>query len=314
MKSKAYFFARFFELLTGLYFIIGALPKAWDIDKFAVQIAAYKVLEAPGLLLSASFFTVFAEVALGVALILALRFRGLLYLAVQAMIVIFSGLILYAWVYHDLKDCGCFPVVAMSPPVSLVKNVLILAATLFAWKELVGFRIPFPSIDKASVIKGVLCLLAGLVFVGISWRKADFTWVNTQQGNSEGIYAQFQIFSDDGSYDLSDGTYLVPVLSTSCPECISKVPELNLLWENTDLPSMIALCYEDAPGDLDQFIAMTGPLFSTYSLGDRALLYFTLIDNEPFKFVLVHNGYEVASWDGEVPGLNELLEAIGRIS
>ncbi|NLN93836.1 MAG: hypothetical protein GX130_11090 [Candidatus Hydrogenedens sp.] len=314
MKNKHYLIARFLEAVTGLYFVIGALPKAWDIDKFAVQMAAYKVLESPRLLLSASFFTVFVEVALGVALLVGLRFRGLLYGAVQAMLLVFSGLILYAWIFHDLKDCGCFPVVAMSPPVSLVKNLLIIASCTYAWKTITGFRDITITVDKKSFLKAMSCVVVGLVFMGVSWRKADFSLLSSSSESTVGIYAQFEIFADTGFYDLGEGTWLVPVMSTSCPECISKVPELNVLWELSNLPSMIALCYEDVPGDLENFIAMTGPLFPTYSLGDRALLYFTLIDNEPFKFVIVHEGHEYRSWDGEVPDLEELEEILSQIS
>ncbi|HOD94678.1 MAG TPA: hypothetical protein PLQ42_03865 [Candidatus Hydrogenedentes bacterium] len=301
MKIKQQTIARFLEFMVGFYFIAGAIPKAWDIDKFSVQMAAYKILEAPHFLLAASFFTVFLEFSLGAALLLALRCKGWLYALVQAMILAFSGMILYSWIFHGLKDCGCFPVIAMSPPVSLFKNLIIFASILFSWKTLSPVSLFSFAASKKSAVKFVLSCFAGIAGLVIAWQQGDFTALTRSNDSAAGIYAQFQIFSNDGYFDLSDGTYLVPVMSVTCPECKSKVPELNALWEANDLPPMIALVYEDSPGDLDEFLALVSPLFPTYSLGDRALLYFTLIDDDPFKFVIVRNGRELASWNGEVP-------------
>lgn len=100
---------------------------------------------------------------------------------------------------------------------------------------------------------------------------------------------------------------MVPVMSTSCPECKEKVPELNELFLVPELPPMIAICYEDTEGDLETFKALTGPIFPTYSIGDRALLYFRLIDKDPFRFVLVRNGIPLGVWDGYVPLPDEIM-------
>ncbi|HOV60399.1 MAG TPA: hypothetical protein PK349_04970, partial [Candidatus Hydrogenedentes bacterium] len=98
--------ARALEILIGLYLVVGALPKGLNINHFAVQMSAYKVLPDPSWLPPAALATLLLEMFLGMSMLLGLRFRGLVLALYQGMLVFFSGLILYAWLVHGLEDCG----------------------------------------------------------------------------------------------------------------------------------------------------------------------------------------------------------------
>ncbi len=327
-KNKAWIAARVLEIFIGLYFIAGAIPKVLDIDKFVVQMAAYKVIEAPSLLEPAALFNIFAELCLGMFLFLGIRLKGLTILGLQCIIIVFTILITYAWIFHDLQDCGCFPVIKMSPPVSIIKNILTLAAGIYIlWtlevKPFLRAREPKSAPDSepspstltwalaltmtARILVSVLLSAGCIVY---AWRHLDREALAQEDSQEKTLFGQFELFMNEGYFNLAEGLYLVPVMSSSCPECKEKVPELNDLFLTPDLPSMVALCYEEQPGELDTFKSLTNPLFPTYSLGDRALLYFRLIDKEPFRLVLVQDGKIAASWDGYVPPLEEIMEYI----
>lgn len=330
-QNKTYYFARFLEITLGSYFFLGALFKVTDIDKFAVQMAAYKVIESPLWLQYAVLFTVFLEIGLGVAMILGLRMRGLVLAAVQGVTVVFSALILYAWIYHDLEDCGCFPVIKMSPPVSLFKNGLILLTSSFILWRLVIKGVSTSAcvsveLSKSpggrghkkgfvlSIIRVALSFLIALAFAAVAWHDMDRVALNHADSGIESFFSNLEIFSEYGYFNLGSGVYLVPIMSATCPECKEKVPELNDLFLDPDVPPMIALCYEDKEGDLDTFRGLTNPFFPTYSLGNRSLLYFQLIEKDPFRLLLIRDGRIAASWDGYVPpwdDLHETLMALG---
>jgi len=333
IRYNEIFMARVLEIAIGLYFVAGAIPKFLDIDKFVLQIAAYKVIEAPVLLEWSALFTVFMEMCLGMFLILGVRMKGLTILALQGVIVVFSVLITYAWRVHGLEDCGCFPIFKMSPPVSLMKNGLTLAASLYilwvfsvkgVWARTFGSDVDTSTQEPLArekakfeplrmLVKISLSIVVAVGCMAYSRQSMDREALEQDAESEGGLFSQFELFMPEGYFNLAQGLYLVAVMSSSCPECKENVPALNDLYQVPDIPPMVALCYEETPGELDVFKSITNPLFPVYSLGDRALLYFKLLEKESFRFVLVLDGRPVASWDGFVPDSEELQENIDRL-
>ncbi len=323
IKSKSYLVARIFEIYIGLYFIAGAIPKALDIDKFAVQLSAYKVIEAPFWLMTAALFTLFVEMALGIALILKLRLKGLTLVSLQCLLIFFTGLILYAWRVHGLEDCGCFPVFRMPPEISTVKNILMfLAGCYMGWRFFFSplqpsdaSEAPLPLRHQTreilySSVKVSLAALVAFMAVAHAWQEMDQGVFANSNSDERGVFAQFDLYLEEGHYNLGEGLYLVPIISMTCAECLEKSPHLNDLVMMPDVPPMVALCYEDQPGDMEGFRAMVMPLFALHSLGDRALMYYALIGDEPFRLCLVLNGKMIHAWDGHVPEYSELMEVL----
>ncbi|HDP35432.1 MAG TPA: hypothetical protein ENN29_10020 [Candidatus Hydrogenedentes bacterium] len=320
---KSYIIARSLEIVIGLYFIAGAIPKGLDIEKFAVQVAAYKVIQTPEMLLTTALFTLFVEIGLGVALVFGLRLRGLTVWVMQAMLLFFTALIVYAWLAHGLEDCGCFPVFKMSPEVSLVKNGMIVAAGIFILWELV-WRADRGNIERAAVLRrprrpfawggAKIAVAVALASAATAYAYCGIDWQSfLPHEDSDVSYAQFEIYIPEGYFNLGSGLYLVPVMSASCSECMEKIPEINELWFMPDIPPIIGLCYEDKPGDLDVFKGYAQPMFPIHSLGDRIMLYYALIAEESFRLGLVYNGSLIAFWDGYVPPYEEIMEIVESV-
>lgn len=326
LAPKYFLSARFWEFVIGLYFVAGAIPKFMDVDKFTALMAAYKVIDSPALMQLAVLFTIFLEICLGMLLLFGVRLKGLTTIGLQLVTIVFTALIAYAWKVNGLEDCGCFPVIKMSPPVSIVKNMLILTVSFYILWKLVLFpgrfsagAMPNQGEDnfqktqqrrelKRSLAGFMLAMVVALICAGYAWSTFDSAALENDTSNGEGLFAQFELFMHEGYFNLAEGIYLVPVLSSSCPECREKVPDLNDLFLNPEMPPMVALCYEENTGELDELKSVTNPVFPLHSIGDRALLYFRLIEKDPFRLVLVEDGKILASWDGYVPDAELILD------
>jgi len=320
MKTKInhYIAIRCLEILIGIYFLLGALPKGMDIDKFAVQIAAYKVIVSPHLLFYAALFTLFVEVALGIALITGLRLKGLTIVVMQTMLIFFATLITYAWINYGLEDCGCFPFFKMSPQISLIKNaILIISGLYILW---VIYRVyPTKNADWRRVcIQSAAKLLIALILGGasVAYAYKDVNWDAFKPASDDTDtvdFSQFVLFLPEGYFNLGEDIYLVAIMSMSCDECRGNVPYLNDLLMLPELPPMVALCYEDHPGDMDVFRGYTQAAFPMYSLGNQAMLYYSMIGKDSFRLSLVRNGKAMKSWDGHVPEYEAILDAINAL-
>jgi hypothetical protein len=320
--------ARGCEFIVGLYFLIGAVPKALDINRFSVQMSAYHVITNKAYLPWFALATLFAEMSLGTALLLGLRLRGLTILCLQLMLAFFTVLILYAWLVHGLEDCGCFPLVKMTPPVSIAKNVVLFVFGCIAWQVLVrrsaasvvGTGIIGDTAGKnptwhGAALRFVIAFVAAAAAVAYAAPRVEHIKTTPPAGTAKetkaGIdYSQFSFMTDMGSFDLGKGTYLVPILSMTCDECKSHVPQLNDLMSQPDMPPMVALCYEDDPGDLDKFRGETQPLFPLHALGNQPLLYFNLRGDGHFRLTLVRDGRTLANWDDKVPAADAVTAAL----
>jgi len=313
--------ARVVEFLVGAYLILGALPKGLDIDKFAVQIAAYKVISDPNLLLSSALFTLFVEVSLGFSMVMGLRMKGAVILVMQGMLIFFAILITYSWIRYGLEDCGCFPFFKMSPEVSLIKNAFLIAAGIFIlWVRRRKFSDEV--VRQEGMSKQVLPIFAKVCAVVLcgsvatAYAYQDIAWEAFKpppKGETQSPYAQFILYLPEGYFNLGDGVYLVAVMSMTCDECMANVPKMNDLLAMPDMPVLVALCYEDVPGDMEKFRGYTGPAFPMHSLGDNAMLYYSLIGADSFRLSLVQDGTALKWWDGRVPTYDEIIQAMSEL-
>ena len=312
--------ARILEIIIGIYFIVGALPKGIDIDKFAVQIAAYKVINAPNLLLFSALFTLFIEVSLGFLMVMGVRLKGAVIAVMQGMLLFFASLIIYSWINYGLEDCGCFPFFKMSPEVSLVKNGVLIASGIFIlWvrrSSLLNKLVRQQNLSR-RLLPGVIKVCVAVLFASVATAYAyqDIEWESFRQpkGETESPYAQFELYLPEGYYNLGEGTYLVAVMSMSCDECMAAVSDMNDLLTVPDMPMIVALCYEDIPGDMQRFRAYTDPIFPMHSIGNRAMLYYSLIGEDSFRLSLVQEGIPKKWWDGHVPPYEEVVAALNEI-
>lgn len=298
--------ARVVEILLAVTFLAGAVLKARDINLFIVQISYYGVISNQTGLAAAAVGTLFVETSLGMALLLGARLRGLLYACLLALLFVFTGLILYGWFFHGLKDCGCFGPIEISPEVSIGKNVLLAAMVCGVWFALVR-----RGETRARSMKGLLATCAMAAVCGLAASTYAYTHLE-KLGERDRPFAQFVFDADGETWDLGQGEYFVAMLSMTCEHCMDSIEGLNERFMDANLPPIVALCFEEETGAMDEFKKITEPAFPMYSVGDRIRLFFNLVGEgkEPPRFVLVRDGRAVRDWYEEVPSPEDIMEAL----
>ncbi|MCL4690931.1 MAG: hypothetical protein KJ060_00235, partial [Candidatus Hydrogenedentes bacterium] len=158
-------YARVLEIILGAVFVLSAASKALAPYDFAEQVSYYGVVTEPSLVQPLAYFMILLESVFGVCLLGGFRFRGATFWATVALLAGFSGLILYAWAYRGLEDCGCFgKVIQMGPKASLAKNVVLAALAIGAWY---GFRKGEPSESAGTKATGRFGYLLATVGIAI---------------------------------------------------------------------------------------------------------------------------------------------------
>jgi hypothetical protein len=318
MKKILVVAAPWIERSLGLLFIVSAALKALDITAFAVQIWYYGVVHGRLLLRLAAVFTVWLETLLGVALLVGWRVRGWTLRVVFALLVVFTGLILYAWAFNDLKECGCLgKYLQMSPEVSVLKNVVMMALVGAAW---FGYRKREPSAAAAEVslyrkyvgpITAALCVV--VVFGALAYgqrNQAGGPKLPTGPYDKNRPYAQFRLESDGDLWDLGNGEYFVVLLSDSCDDCEEIMLELNdLQMRLPDVPPVVSLFLGEEER-FNELVELVDPEYPTFLIDDLTFVELLPDQTPPPGFVHVRDGKEVHYWEDALPDDEALMEAL----
>lgn len=303
--------ARPLEVVLGAVFLIGAVLKAQDLNLFSVQINAYGVIGSKNLLPVAALTTLTVELLLGWALLFGARLRMFTYAAVEGLLAFFTLLILYGWIFHDLKNCGCFGPLEVSPGMSIAKNAVlaVMGCAAAAGIFLRGEKEARARTPRTRFLQATIAIAGTAGIVAYGYWDLNRQAVRIVEGKT-GPYARFVFDLPEGHFDLGKGEYIVAMLSMDCEHCMESVPQINELLYLPGFPPIVALCLEERPGDLEEFRSVTGPRFPMYSIGDQVRLFFNLIGKEPPRISYVRDGHPVAFWDERVPTPDELSAAI----
>ncbi len=309
-----YKFLRWFEIGLGLLFITSAILKVVEINRFCVQIYAYGVIQQKELLPWIATITILTEISLGFLFLISFPYKRFTLGINLLMLHIFTFLILYGWIFNDLKDCGCFGKIEMGPVESIIKNIILIliSITCFLFVKPSETRLHI----KNNLIKYYLPLLLILtVTLLFSIHQLRSEQIDTRKTTNleTSPYKEMKIEIDGITYDLGKGEYLIALLSFSCDHCVEEAPKINEYTIIENLPQIIALCLEESPGEKEEFIQKVQPLFPIYSLGNKVRLFLSLIGKEPPRLVYLKEGRIVKYWDYDLPEPEELVEEISEI-
>jgi hypothetical protein len=327
--SKRVIAGRGAEIAVGAAYLLAAGLKAWNFNLFIGQILAYQIFTSTGALTAVAITTLALETFLGVSMIVGSPWRKGVLAAGFGMLLFFTAVIVYAWQVHNLKDCGCFGKVSMTPPQAIAKNLLFMVLTGLAWLGLVsrGEATSVLRYPRARlVVPGLLALF--LCFSVVPQLGGTVTTENggaeiagrnlppeaaRPSGKEAGPFAGYRIVPEFGEpMDLSQGEYLVALLSMTCEHCMAAVPEINAYIYEGGLPPVGALCLEPEEGSLENFQALAGPEFPMYSVGNNMLAWAKLCSGPPPQLCYVRNGVAVKVWKDVMPTLDELHEGIAE--
>ncbi len=301
---------RGFEIFLGLLFLISAVLKIVEINRFCVQIYAYGVIAQKDILPWIATTTILIEVSLSFFFLFSFPYRKLTMGINLAMLSVFTSLIIYAWIFNDLENCGCFGKIEIGPVESIIKNIILI---LISFACFLGVRPVEEDTFRGykNVIKFYLPLLLLLVTTLIiciqQLQSEQFQKVN-QDKDSNSPYMNMIVDIDGDVYNLGEGEYLIALLSFGCDHCIQEAPKINEYMIRNDIPKVIALCLEESVEEKEEFMKKVQPLFPISSLGNRVRLFLSLIGKEPPRLVYLKQGEIIKYWDYDLPTLDEIIK------
>ncbi|HXS37267.1 MAG TPA: MauE/DoxX family redox-associated membrane protein [Flavipsychrobacter sp.] len=251
MNKFTHIFLITLSVFVGAVFLYSASTKLNSIFSFEYTIVGFVHLPW--------FFAAVAarilcglEAALGTLLILNIygRRKWVLKTAIT-LLIIFSLYLIYLWVKEGNQvNCGCFgDAIWMSPASSLIKNVLLIIATIILLLFNNGLGKKWANIVSLSL----LVILIALPFFLYEIPNQQPTWLQKDKFklNLSSLYAPGK--KDIPKIDLYKGKYIIAFLSPTCPHCQMAAYKMHLMKQNN--PSLPFFMVIGGSMDLSDFWA-----------------------------------------------------------
>ena len=218
------------KVLLGLVFIVSAVLKLLDMDKFEIYIYSYHFFS-----LTASFMVarlaIILELVLGIGLI-SNCLHKLMWWGSMVMLVGYTLLLLYALVESRTDSCHCFgDYLQLDPQQSLIKNAVLMLLFLLIYR-MEGWKTPFRWL--------ILCLavMASTIGVFVASPPDNFTdaYAPEQHLQRELFDAMLEDAPLDSLY-LKEGKQVVCFFSTGCEVCQMAARKLSLMQQYYGFPA-----------------------------------------------------------------------------
>ncbi|MGC8739507.1 MAG: MauE/DoxX family redox-associated membrane protein [Candidatus Hydrogenedens sp.] len=304
---------RGFEIALGLIFLTSAILKILEINRFCVQIYAYGVISQKEILPWIATITISIEISLGLLFLLSFPLKRLTMTVNTLLLLTFTSLILYAWIFNNLQDCGCFGKIEMGPRESIIKNLILILISIACFSGV--NPIEEKQKEKKTYIKFYIPLIITVIltlFLCYQQLQSEQIVEKNMEDNNRSPYSEMKVEIDGNVYDLGQGEYLIALLSYGCDHCIEESPKINDYMLIKGIPKIIALCLEESPEEKEEFINKVQPLFPMYSIGNRVRLFLSLIGKEPPRLVYLKEGKVIKYWDYDLPDTTEIIKVINK--
>ncbi|MEX0927991.1 MAG: MauE/DoxX family redox-associated membrane protein [Balneolales bacterium] len=275
MKTKI---STLLALLLGFLFIFSGVTKLLDVRSFVDLVDAYPLF---------SFASPLAmvipplEILLGSGLVL-LMYTNRLAQITAGVLVFFTVIYLYGYYAVGITDCGCFGALGFldsSPTVVVFRNLMLVAASLFVWKN--GTLTYFNSrmkVKQYSLYTGAVLFFA-LAF--ISSKNPLVIQAPVYQGIDRDISAVV-----DFANMQEDKTYLIFVFSMTCPSCWNSVDAIKEFQASDEIDEVIGITFGSRE-QLEDFNDRFNLNFPSY-LVNRGLIQ-QLTDAFPGTYLVKNN-------------------------
>ena len=221
--------AYFLKVLLGILFIVSAILKIADMDRFEIYVYSYHFFS-----LNFSFLVaraaIIVELVLGIGL-LSNRMHKLMWWGSVLMLVGYTGLLVYALILGRTDNCHCFgDYLQFNPWQSIIKNVVLLA--LFALIR---------KVEGKSLKHGWLALAAVVIGCGVAVFTVsppdNFTpSYESRQNLQRELFQQALQESPLDTCGLMEGKKVVGFFSSACEYCMMTAQKLDLMRKFYDFP------------------------------------------------------------------------------
>ena len=217
------------KMLLGVVFVVSAVLKILDMDKFEIYVYSYHFFS-----LNFSFLVaraaIILELVLGIGLI-SNCFHKLMWWGSVVMLVGYTLLLIYAQVIGRTDNCHCFgDFLQFNPWQSILKNLVLLALFVLVYK-VKGWRFKGQWLALAGVV------VAATVAVFAVSPPDNFTPSYAPESNLQTEYFD-QALSEPplDSLDLTNGKQIICFFSTGCEYCQMAAHKLSLMQQFNGFP------------------------------------------------------------------------------
>ncbi len=218
------------KVLLGLVFVVSAVLKVVDMDKFEIYVYSYHFFS-----LNASFFVarmaIVLELVLGFGLI-SHCFHKLMWWGSMAMLGGYTLLLMYALVMGRTDSCHCFgDFLQLDPKQSLIKNGVLMLLFLLIYR-MESWKTPF------RWLIFFLIIMASTIGVFVASPPDNLTSNFDPEQNLQ--TELFDAMLDDAPLDslhLREGKQVVCVFSTGCDYCQMAARKLSLMQQFHGFPA-----------------------------------------------------------------------------
>ena len=217
------------KVLLGLVFVVSAVLKLFDMDKFEIYIYSYHFFS-----LNASFMVarlaIIIELVLGIGLI-SHCLHKLMWWGSIAMLAGYSLLLIYAMYLGRTDSCHCFgDFLQLDPKQSLIKNAVLMLLFLPIYR-MESWKAPFRWL--------ILCLTVMVSTIAVFVISPPDNLTSNADPEQNLQLELFNEMLDDAPLDalnLREGKQVICFFSTSCEYCQMAAHKLSLMQQFYDFP------------------------------------------------------------------------------
>ena len=220
------------RISIGAFFIISAVLKLLGLDHFELYIYSFKLFNLTLCELAARAI-IAAEILVGILLIVKVRYKEAWWLTLL-MLIGFSLLLIYVILFRNDSNCHCMgELVEITPSLSLVKNLVLIALMLVIRKEE-----DYPFRKRIRVLALVGSFIAAIVPPFVLFPIDDIYNAFSKpeiynEANLNG-FLQDSVMQD---IQIDDGNYIVGIISSGCDFCRTSCLKMSEIASNNDLDS-----------------------------------------------------------------------------
>lgn len=218
------------KVLLGLVFIVSAILKLFDMDRFEIYVYSFHFFSLNFSFLAARA-AIIAELVLGIGLV-SNTLHKMYWWGSMAMLLGYTLLLIYALHLGRTDSCHCFgDFLQLDPKQSLIKNGVLLLLFMLVYR-MESKKTPFRWL--------ILCLavMASTIGVFVASPPDNYTSAYNEEQNLQPTL--FDSMLDEvplDSLNLRDGKQIVCFFTTGCEFCQMAAHKLSLMQEYYGFPA-----------------------------------------------------------------------------
>lgn len=235
------------KVLLGLVFIVSAILKVFDMDRFEIYVYSYHFFSLNFSFLAARA-AIIVELVLGIGLV-SNTLHKLYWWGSMAMLWGYTLLLIYALHLGRTDSCHCFgDFLQLDPKQSLVKNGILMFLFILIYR-MEGWQTPFRWL--------ILCLavMASTIGVFVASPPDSLTSYSSPEHNlQKELFDELLDETPLDTLNLREGKQVVAFFSTGCEYCQMAAQKLSLMQRFYGFPAdNITFVFMGSEDGIDRF-------------------------------------------------------------